>query len=584
MEKLRFLFDFPPGGVESRRPLCFGAPRQVLSAESLAGVRRTIAAAEEAARKGSWVAGFVLYEAGPAFDRAQATKRAAKLPLAWFGVFDGPLADPRLPSASVIAPGDWTCSCPRSEYDRNVSEILQGICRGDVYQVNYTVRLRSTFAGDDLAWFLRLRERQASEYCAYLNLGRYRILCASPELFFRREGEMLTTRPMKGTAPRGRFHEEDVERAEWLESSEKNRAENVMIVDLLRNDLSRVSMPHSVRVPELFRVERYPTVLQMTSTVTAVARAGVRLDDIFAALFPCGSITGAPKIKAMELISKLESEAREIYCGSIGLIAPGGDAAFNVALRTVLLDTRTGEATCGVGGGIVWESTIGGEYDEVMLKSRFLEPARREFRLFETMRLENRRYWLLERHLSRLARSAAFFGFRFDEPACRDLLAAHAEGHPSEKARVKLLLARDGTLSVERGAFPQAVSEPLLFGIADEPVSSADPFLFHKTTHRSVYEKARASRPGAFDVLLWNERGELTEFTRGNVVLRIAGRSITPPLSCGVLDGTFRRELLEHGEVEEGVLTCADLALANEVWFVNGLRGKIVMQREPLRG
>ena len=583
MQRPRHLFDFPLG-ADSRRPLCFGAPRQVLCADSPADVRATIRAAERCARDGAWVAGFVSYEAAPAFDPAHRVHPSGGLPLAWFGVFDRPASDPELPGGPAPAPGHWTLACGRPEYDQGVAAILDAISRGDVYQVNYTVRLRSGFAGDDLAWFLQLREAQASDYCAYLDLGRYRILSASPELFFRRDGDRLTTRPMKGTAPRGRWPEEDAERAAWLAASGKNRAENLMIVDLLRNDLSRVSQPHSVRVAQLFSVERYPTVLQMTSTVTGTARPGTGLDDVFAALFPCGSVTGAPKIKAMEIISSIERTPRQIYCGSIGVIAPGGDAVFNVAIRTILLDSETGDATCGVGGGVVWESTPGGEYDELLLKSRFLARRAEPFRLFETMRLEDGRYWLLERHLLRLSRSAAYFDYRYDEPACRDLLSRHAARHPAGRFRIRLMLSRDGELGIEIGAFPAAVSEPAPFALADAPVSSADPFLFHKTTARSVYERAKASRPGAFDVLLWNESGELTEFTRGNVVVEIDGRRITPRLSCGLLDGTLRRELLESGAIEEGTVRREDLPRATQIWFINGLRGKVVVRPEPHDG
>src|SRR5665213_902471 len=284
MERPRFLFDFPVGDA-ARRPLCFGQPRRVLRADAQGEVRRTLREAEAFAKDGAWVAGFVLYEAAPAFDAACRAPHAVDLPLAWFAVFDQPISDPLIPVGHRIGPQVWVPTQGRSEYDRGVAKIHGAIRRGDAYQVNFTLRLRAAFAGDDLAWFARLRQAQASEYCAYLDLGRYRILSASPELFFRRDGDLLTTRPMKGTAPRGRWTEEDEERREWLYRSEKNRAENVMIVDLLRNDLSRVALPHSVEVPALFDIERYPTLLQMTSTVTGRAREDVGLEEIFAALF-----------------------------------------------------------------------------------------------------------------------------------------------------------------------------------------------------------------------------------------------------------------------------------------------------------
>ena len=582
MRRPRFVLDFPHAAA-SPGPLCFGTPRRVLVADRLSDVRSTIAAAEACARDDAWVVGFVAYEAAPAFDRAHVVRGPGALPLAWFAVFDRPFDTAALEGRPFIAPRGWSLSRPRGAYDANVEAILVAIARGDAYQVNYTLRLRSRFAGDALGWFLRMRERQAPGYCAYLDLGRHRILSASPELFFRRDGERLTTRPMKGTAAPGATAEETRARAVALEGSEKNRAENLMIVDLLRNDLSRVAVPHSVTVPELFHVEAYPTVLQMTSTVTALARPGVGLADVFAALFPCGSVTGAPKIKAMEMIARLEDAPRDIYCGAIGMIAPGGDAIFNVAIRTVLVDTETGEATCGVGGGIVADSSPGAEHDELLLKARFLEEPEPDFELFETMRLENGRYPLLDRHLARLARSARVLGFRLDEAQCRALLARRARETGDGGARVRLVLSREGGLALDSAPLPVTPEGSLTYALAAEPVCSGDPFLVHKTTRRAVYEQAKGSAPEAFEVLLWNERGEITEFTRGNVVLELDGALYTPPVPCGLLPGTLREALLEGGKIAERVITLADLDRAAGVWFVNGLRGRIPMRRQAAR-
>ncbi len=583
MERPRFLFDFPPLG-EAHGPLAFGMPRRVLEAQRHDDVRATIAAAEACARAGAWVAGFVPYEAAPAFDPAHVVAGDGRLPFAWFAVFDRPLSWASVEAGAFIAPHAWSPSVPRGAYDANVAAILDGIARGDSYQVNYTLRLRAPFLGDALGWYLRLRERGAGGYGAYLDLGHRQIVSASPELFFRRDGERLTARPMKGTAPAGATDEENAARAAALRESAKNRAENLMIVDLLRNDLSRVAVPHSVAVPELFHVETYPTLLQMTSTVTAVARPGVGLADVFAALFPCGSVTGAPKIKAMETIARLEDAAREIYCGAIGLIAPGGDAIFNVAIRTVLVDAARGEATCGVGGGIVADSAASAEYEELLLKARFLEEAEPGFALFETMRLEGGSYPLLERHLARIARSARILGFRFDGDAARARLARHAGEAENGRGRVKLVLHRDGALELEAGALPALAAGALEFALSDVAVDSRDPFLAHKTTRRALYDRAKAAHPGVFDVLLWNERGELTEFTRGNVVLERGGKLYTPPLASGLLPGTLRAELVERGEVAERILTLDDLAWAERTWFVNGLRGRIELHRSPQAG
>jgi len=369
--KPSFVFDFPLAG-EERQLLAFAAPRDTRLATQLHEVRPLLQHAERTARGGAWVAAFVLYEAAAAFDSAHRVHECSSLPLAWCGVFDAPLPAFRRPDSARFEVASWQPSVDRARFNADIASIRECIACGDVYQVNYTFRLCSTFAGDDLAWFMRMRGAQPNGYCAYFNLGRYRILSASPELFFRRDVDRLMSRPMKGTAPRGSNPAQDESLATWLQQSAKNRAENAMIVDVLRNDLSRIATPGTVRVPALFTIERYPTVLQMTSTVTATARPGVVLDDIFTALFPCGSISGAPKISALQVIAELEGVSRGIYCGAIGLMAPGGDAVFNVAIRTVMLDTASGRATCGIGGGITWDSSPEEEYDEALCKCRFL--------------------------------------------------------------------------------------------------------------------------------------------------------------------------------------------------------------------
>lgn len=370
----RLRFDFPSEAVGGGA-LEFANPFEIAVARVPSDVRDVLARAEALAREGSWVAGFVCYEAGAAFDRAFRFRGESSLPLAWFAAFNSPV-EPSLVNEGPPGSGGfgaWGASIERSGYDEQIDRILASIRAGDLYQVNHTIRLASRFDGDGRAIYHRVRARQPDGYCACLDLGRHKILSLSPELFFRRDGSLLTSKPMKGTLARQGSPVEDEVRARQLRECPKNRAENLMIVDLLRNDLSRVAAPHTVRVPELFAVEIHPTVLQMTSTVTAALRPEAGLPEIFAALFPCGSITGAPKVKAMELIAKLESAPRGIYCGAIGLLKPGGDAIFNVAIRTLLLDTLTGQAEYGVGGGITIESAAKDEYEEILTKSRILQ-------------------------------------------------------------------------------------------------------------------------------------------------------------------------------------------------------------------
>jgi para-aminobenzoate synthetase / 4-amino-4-deoxychorismate lyase len=550
----------------------FTNPVEIVAAHSHEEVRPALARVERAAAEGFYAVGFVAYEAAPAFDRALVVKPPPNdLPLLWFAVFERPNAVG--PAAGEFRVSDWTPSVTRAEYKRNVEAVREAIARGDTYQVNYTLRLRARFEGDDFAFYERLRAAQRTRFGAYVNAGRFRVLSASPELFFRRRGRRVETRPMKGTAARGRWREEDEAAAARLSSSEKERAENLMIVDLLRNDLGRVAETGAVRVEELFRVERYPTVLQMTSTVAATLREGVTLEELFAALFPCGSVTGAPKVSTSRFIAALEDSPRGVYCGAVGFVAPGGDAAFNVAIRTVVIDSETGEAVYGTGGGVTWDSTPGGEYAEALAKAKLLTESAPDFELLETIRLDESGYRLLEEHLARLAASAEYFDVPLDAAEVREALARHAEQQKDRPRRVRLLVSLDGRARVESAPLDELPPGPLRVALALAPVKKSDRFLCHKTTRRGTYEARRAEAPEAFDVLLWNEEGELTEFTNGNVVVELEGKRWTPPRECGLLAGTFRAALLREGEVAERVLTKGDLARAARVWFVNGVRG-----------
>lgn len=550
----------------------FTNPVEIISAHTHEEVRPALGRVERAASEGLYAVGFVAYEAAPAFDRALAVQRpAGDLPLLWFGLYDG-TSDIRTAGGEFRVSG-WAPSTTRPEYERDVEAVREAIARGDTYQVNYTLRLRARFEGDEFAFYERLRAAQATRFGAYLNAGRFRVLSASPELFFRRRGRRVETRPMKGTAARGRWREEDEAAAARLKASEKERAENLMIVDLLRNDLGRVAETGAVRVEELFRVERYPTVLQMTSTVAATLREGVTLEDLFAALFPCGSVTGAPKVSTSRFIAALEDSPRGVYCGAVGFVAPGGDAAFNVAIRTVVVDVETGEAVYGVGGGVTWDSTPGGEYAEALAKAKLLTEESPDFELLETMRLDGAGYRLLGEHLARLEASAEYFDIPVNVAEVREALRRHAAEHGGDTRRVRLLVSKGGRARVESEPLAELPDGPPRVALAETPVEKSDRFLCHKTTNRGRYEARRAEVPGVFDVLLWNEEGELTEFTNGNVVVELEGKRWTPPRECGLLAGTFRAELLRAGEVAERVLTKDDLKRAARVWFVNGVRG-----------
>jgi para-aminobenzoate synthetase/4-amino-4-deoxychorismate lyase len=577
-------FDDLSAGGESFRLV---GPVGVLEATRPDEVAPTLAAAEAAAARGLWVAGCVAYEAAPALDPALAVRTApagdpfAAFPLAWFAMFEGReatvLPEPRA-DAEPSAQDGWRPTSERAAYDTAIDRIHERIAAGDTYQVNHTIRLRSRIEGDARGLYRDLCYAQRSSYAAALDTGRYRILSASPELFFRIDGRRITTRPMKGTAPRGRYPQEDEAIRQALTTSVKDRAENAMIVDLLRNDLGRVARPGTVRWTDVFEPERYETVWQLTSTVSCDLSADADLPGIFRALFPSGSVTGAPKVATMAIIAELEDLPRHAYCGTVGFLAPAGAGAprarFNVAIRTVVVDAQTSTAEYGVGGGITWDSRAQSEYDEVVAKARVLTARRPRFDLFETMRAEpGEGIRNLDRHLDRLAASAAYFGF----PVDRDALAKELKelgARPREHAeRVRLVVDPRGRWRVSTTIVPTESGEVRVAVDTTEPVDPSDPLLFHKTTLRRRYEEARARHPDADDVLLTNRRGEVTESTIANVALRLDDRWWTPPLDAGLLPGIGRAIALEEGRLEERPIEIGELGGADELALVSDNRG-----------
>ncbi len=528
----------------------------VRTANRIEDVLSVLEFAEREALSGSHVAVLLSYEAAPAFDPAFVTHAPSGFPLAWAAVFDDASAAEQLESYHST---EWEAPVTRDEYDAAVSRVKELIAAGDTYQVNYSLPLTSSFNGDAFAWYQDLCVAQGAQYSVYLDLGRYKVLCLSPELFFERRGDRVTTRPMKGTVRRGRWPAEDRELAQWLASSAKDRAENVMIVDLLRNDLGKVSVPGSVRVSSLFDLERFETVWQMTSTVESTLRDGISLVDLMGALFPCGSITGAPKIRTMQIIRELERFPRGAYTGAIGLLKPGGDCVFNVAIRTVVIDTETGVATFGVGGGVTIDSTAEREYEECLVKSRFLHSQPVEFQLFESILLEDGEYFLLKDHVARLNESAVYFGFNGTRINA-DLERIAAE-NPRSSFKVRVMLWKEG--SIETQVTPvELLGEVKQVALAKEPVNSSDRFLYHKTTRR----------PGGDGLVFWNERGEITESSIANVVVSIDGELCTPPIECGLLPGVFRKHLLAEGKIKERVITIEEFQNANEFFLINSIR------------
>ncbi len=561
-------------------------PAGVLEARRPAEVPEVLDAAEAAAGRGLWVAGYVAYEAAPGLDPALRVRERAgpgsfpEMPLTWFALFEGrqETALPLPPADGQPGdPGAWVSSIDRGVYDAAIDRIHAAIAAGDTYQVNFTLRMLATLRGDARGLYRDLCFAQRGRYAAYLDLGRFRVLSASPELFFRIDGDRITTRPMKGTAPRGRWPAEDEAARAALTGSVKDRAENAMIVDLLRNDLGRIARDKGVRWSDVFEAERFETVWQLTSTVEADLRPGITFTDVFRALFPSGSVTGAPKVRTMELIAELEDAPRGVYCGTVGYLAPARGPAprarFNVAIRTVVCDAETGGATYGVGGGITWDSRAASEYDEVVAKARVLTARRPEFRLLESLRFEPRSgYRRLDEHLARLRASAEYFGYACEERAVRSALHEVTGRAADRPSKVRVLLDRRGR--IETGAAPLVASDgPIRVAVdRDHPVDPADPMLFHKTTLRERYDDAALRHADADDVILLNTRGEVTESTRANVAVRIGGRWYTPPLDSGLLPGCERAALLRDGTLAERVIVLDELFDAEGVALLSSVR------------
>ena len=566
---------FPVDGIACR---VFCDPVEVVVAHTVEEVLPALAQLDAAVLEaGMFVAGFMAYEAAAAFDEALKTHESPGVPLLWFAVFDGCEMHGWPPSdVGAFEVGEWASKISRNEYETAITAIRAHIERGDTYQVNYTFPLTASFEGDALAWFATLCQAQGAGHYGYVDTGEHVILSASPELFFSLDGTTVTTQPMKGTRPRGLWRAQDLAMAEALQDSEKDRAENIMIVDMLRNDLGRICETRSVSVTSRYDLKRYETVWQMTSTITGETSASV--PEILRALFPCGSVTGAPKVETMKIIRDVEQFPRGVYCGAVGWWGPGREAEFCVPIRTVTLARETHEASYHIGSGITWDSSTALEYEECFSKAAVLSYARPTFDLLETMLFENE-YFLLDEHLARLAQSAAYFDYPCDFHALRiDLqFLGRKLGAVPHMVRVRVLST--GDIRIEESPLPP--KRRLRIGLAREAIQTENVFLYHKTTHRVVYASACASRPECDEVMLHNERGELADGTIGNIVLDIGGRKVTPKLESGVLAGTFRSALLASGEVVEGTLKVEDLQTASSIHLLNSVRKWIDVEFVP---
>ena len=547
----------------------FTQPIKELKTRDLAEVTDLLAQVESYQEQGYYVVGYVSYEAAPAFEEKLAVHKAPLLAeyLLYFTVHDRVETSPiPLTYEEVNLPSKWREQTSAENYEKAISQIHHHLRQGDTYQVNYTVQLKQDLSANPFAIYNRMVVEQEAGYNAYVEHDEMAVISMSPELFFEQNDRELTTRPMKGTTQRGLTDQEDLAQASWLEQDPKNRSENMMIVDLLRNDMNRISEVGSEHVECLCQVEQYSTVWQMTSTIKSQLREDVDLVAIFRSLFPCGSITGAPKIATMEIIKDLEPQPRGVYCGTIGLLLPNGRRIFNVAIRTIQL--HRGKAIYGVGGGITWDSTWESEYREVHQKAAVLYRKQARFQLITTGKISQKQLLFEDQHLERLTKASRYFAYPFDPENLRQKIEEECQACDSHQDyRLRISLSKSGEMEVSRQILsplsPSFYKAKLFLQEADLNQS----FTYFKTTHRPHLSL------GEREIIYHNAAGELLETSIGNLVLKINGKLYTPPIRLGILPGIYRQHLLETGQVKEKIMTLADLNQAEAVYGCNAVRG-----------
>lgn len=561
-------FDFSVS--DNGQPVEFQNPLRIITTYNIDEIDSCFLEIQKATREGYYAAGYVSYEAAPAFNSALQVKQGSDMPLIWFGIFERALS-PTPAEASDYTVKKWKPSITIDNYNEQIEKIHERIKEDKTEQVNFTLKMKSEFKGDSQSFYKDLIQAQAADYTAYLDIGRFKIVSASPELFFKLEKGVLTTKPMAGTATRGKTYEEDLVQAQWLKHSKKNQQENNIIVKAMENELKEIADNEEVRVVNRHSIEKYPTVYQMTTTLIAELSSGTGLLDVFKALFPCGSITGLPKKETMDVISEIEQETRDVYCGAIGYITPDQEAIFNVPIRTAVVDTQTNEAVYGVGGGITFESSAEEEYEEVLAKAAILHTKQPDYQLLESLRLEKGKYFLLDEHLNRLKQTAVYFDIIIDSKKIEESLYSFAKEHPQATYKVRLSVNKHSEHIVEGSRISnKSNTQPATVKLADQPINKENIFHYHKTTYREIYEIHR--QEGVYDVLLWNDGGEITEFTNGNIVVELNGKLLTPPVLSGLLPGTFREHLINEGTITEQVLTFNELKTCNNIWFINSVR------------
>jgi len=540
-----------------------------LKTKDIKEVKHLLAEVEAYQNQGYYAVGYVSYEAAPAFE----TK---------FEVIDGPLmseyllyftihesvqTEPTpLTYKPIALPKSWQELTSAEEYKAAIEHIHHHIRQGDTYQVNYTVQLQQNITADPFAIYNRLVVEQNAHYNAFIQHDDVSIISVSPELFFKKDGDGLTTRPMKGTTNRGLTTETDLKQAQWLAQDQKNRSENMMIVDLLRNDMNRISKIGSENVKSLCLVEQYSTIWQMTSTIETQLLPNSSLGDIFQALFPCGSITGAPKIATMAIIKDVEKQARGVYCGAIGILLPNGPTIFNVAIRT--LQMRGNKAIYGVGGGITWDSKWEAEYEETKQKSAVLYRQNPKFDLISTGRIHRGKLLFLKEHLNRLQESSRYFSYPFNKEEAQNQVEDLCQSLDFDTDyRLKMSLAKNGELTFEHNQLTGLADDFCQARLVEQTHPLDSPYTYFKTSYRPHISLE------PHEQIYYNQKKELLETSIGNLVLKIEDQLYTPPVHLGLLNGIYRQSLIANNQVTERILTLDNLKQAQAIYGCNAVRG-----------
>ncbi len=574
-------FFFTPPIYGKSDSYLFLKPKEIVTIKSLRNLDEKLILIDQLLKRG--LAGYALiyYEAGYLFEKKLNKYLPQNTELIRFFFYDHKDII-RKNSNKIFFENDekyqiknFRLNTNRSEFVSSIRKIRDYIKKGDTYQVNYTVKGKFDFAGSYSSLLSNLVFNQSAQYTSFINDGKNIILSLSPELFFEVKGRKIKSKPMKGTTRRGQNLIEDLKKKNELVNSVKNRAENVMIVDLIRNDLGRISEYGSVSVPSLFEIEKYETVYQMVSTVQSKLKNNIMLSDVLKNIFPCGSITGAPKIRTMEIINELEKESRGLYTGSIGLFI-NGKMTFNVSIRTLLMDKKSGNGEIGLGSGVVWTSKADEEYAETKLKGKFLTDPINQFKLFESALVENRKIKMLNEHLNRMEKAAEYFLFVFDREAIEQKIINYLKSVDEKRFKLKISLTKTG--KIEFIKTPITPVEQIKVIISKNRISTENRFQYFKTTNRLLYEKeySKYSRLGFFDVLFLNEKNEIAEGSITNIFIKKNRKLLTPPVEAGILPGLYRSKLLSSiKNVFETNLTLNDLLTADEIYLTNAVRGKV---------